>query len=163
MHRRFITPLATSLVAALWCQGLAPAYAQTLGGGGVTPLGGPIGIGATPGGSAGGVQIAPGAAAVSAPTTPGTPMNTNVRGAGPAVGQGPLQGNTPGGAVAQPGAGLPGTEIGTPNAAPQVASNDFQDFVATSTGRVLPMFGYNLFDAVPSTFAPIENVPVTSD
>ncbi len=75
----------------------------------------------------------------------------------------PCRATPPGGAVAQPGAGLPGTEIGTPNPAPQVASNDFQDFVATSTGRVLPMFGYNLFDAVPSTFAPIENAPVTSD
>ncbi|MGA8048866.1 MAG: polysaccharide biosynthesis/export family protein, partial [Burkholderiales bacterium] len=41
--------------------------------------------------------------------------------------------------------------------------NEFQDFIAKSTGQVLPMFGYNLFEGAPSTFAPVENVPVTPD
>lgn len=41
--------------------------------------------------------------------------------------------------------------------------NEFQDFVAQSLGRSLPMFGYNLFGGVPSTFAPIDRVPVTPD
>lgn len=40
---------------------------------------------------------------------------------------------------------------------------EFQDFVEQSTGRALPMFGYNLFVGVPSTFAPVENIPVTPD
>jgi polysaccharide export outer membrane protein len=42
--------------------------------------------------------------------------------------------------------------------------NEFQQFVATSLGRMLPLFGYNLFDgAAPSTFAPLDRVPVTPD
>jgi protein involved in polysaccharide export with SLBB domain len=32
-----------------------------------------------------------------------------------------------------------------------------------SIGRDLPIFGANLFRNVPSTFAPVENVPVTAD
>lgn len=43
------------------------------------------------------------------------------------------------------------------------ASNQFQDFVAVSTGRVLPLFGYRLFDDVPTTFAPVDHVPVTPE
>src|SRR3989449_135698 len=41
--------------------------------------------------------------------------------------------------------------------------NEFQQFVMQSIGRDLPMFGANLFRNVPSTFAPVENVPVTAD
>ncbi|MDB5904235.1 MAG: polysaccharide export protein [Betaproteobacteria bacterium] len=41
--------------------------------------------------------------------------------------------------------------------------NDFESFVLQSLGRELPMFGYNLFQGVPTTFAPLESVPVTSD
>jgi len=41
--------------------------------------------------------------------------------------------------------------------------NEFQDFLIASTGRVLPIFGRNLFEDVPSTFAPVENIPVTAD
>ena len=40
---------------------------------------------------------------------------------------------------------------------------EFQDFVAQSTGRDLPIFGAELFKNVPSTFAPVDNAPVTSD
>ena len=40
---------------------------------------------------------------------------------------------------------------------------EFQDFVAQSTGRDLPIFGAELFKNVPSTFAPVDNIPVTSD
>ncbi|GAB4437392.1 MAG: SLBB domain-containing protein [Rhodocyclaceae bacterium] len=46
---------------------------------------------------------------------------------------------------------------------PKPEPNEFQLFVAQSTGRELPLFGQNLFAEVPSTFAPVENVPVTSD
>lgn len=41
--------------------------------------------------------------------------------------------------------------------------NEFQEFVFQSLGRPLPMFGHNLFSGVPSTFAPVDRVPVTPD
>jgi polysaccharide biosynthesis/export protein len=41
--------------------------------------------------------------------------------------------------------------------------NEFQDFVAESVGKIVPMFGYNLFQGGPSTFAPVDRVPVTAD
>jgi polysaccharide export outer membrane protein len=41
--------------------------------------------------------------------------------------------------------------------------NAFQDFVAGSVGYRLPIFGYNLFLNVPSTFAPNDHSPVTAD
>ena len=40
---------------------------------------------------------------------------------------------------------------------------EFQDFVAESIGRELPIFGADLFKNVPSTFAPVDNIPVASD
>src|SRR4051812_27139395 len=54
----------------------------------------------------------------------------------------------------------------TARAAPEpqaVDRNDFQDFIAQSTGQSLPLYGYSLFQAAPSTFAPVENIPVTPD
>jgi protein involved in polysaccharide export with SLBB domain len=47
--------------------------------------------------------------------------------------------------------------------AEQAERNEFQKFVMQSTGRDLPIFGANLFRNVPSTFAPLDNVPVTPD
>jgi polysaccharide export outer membrane protein len=40
---------------------------------------------------------------------------------------------------------------------------EFQQIVASSTGRVVPIFGANLFNSTPSTFAPVDNIPVTPD
>lgn len=40
---------------------------------------------------------------------------------------------------------------------------EFQKFVAQSTGTILPIFGANLFVGAPSTFAPVDRVPVTAD
>ncbi len=40
---------------------------------------------------------------------------------------------------------------------------DFQQLVASSIRTVLPIFGQSLFDDVPSTFAPVDNIPVTPD
>ncbi len=51
----------------------------------------------------------------------------------------------------------------TPPQPTQPDRNEFQDFVARSLGRELPFYGYNLFLNVPSTFAPLDRVPVTSD
>jgi protein involved in polysaccharide export with SLBB domain len=47
--------------------------------------------------------------------------------------------------------------------AEQAERNEFQQFIMQSTGRDLPIFGANLFRSVPSTFAPVDNVPVTPD
>jgi polysaccharide biosynthesis/export protein len=40
--------------------------------------------------------------------------------------------------------------------------NEFQNFVAQSLGQKLPIFGQSLFAEVPSTFAPIDRVPVSA-
>ena len=40
---------------------------------------------------------------------------------------------------------------------------EFQRFVAATTGQVLPIYGASLFRNVPSTFAPIDLAPVTSE
>jgi protein involved in polysaccharide export with SLBB domain len=40
---------------------------------------------------------------------------------------------------------------------------EFQLFVNSSTGRLLPIYGASLFDHVPSTFSPLDRVPVTPD
>jgi len=40
---------------------------------------------------------------------------------------------------------------------------EFQDFVSSTLGYRLPIFGQNLFHNIPSTFAPLDRVPVTPD
>lgn len=40
---------------------------------------------------------------------------------------------------------------------------EFQKFVFSSTGQNLPIYGRNLFENVPSTFAPVDRVPVPAD
>lgn len=41
--------------------------------------------------------------------------------------------------------------------------NEFQQFVKESLGKELPLYGYDLFRGAPSTFAPVEDIPVTPD
>jgi polysaccharide export outer membrane protein len=48
-------------------------------------------------------------------------------------------------------------------AAAPIDRNEFQDFIAQTIGQTLPLYGYSLFQAAPSTFAPVENIPVTPD
>ncbi len=48
----------------------------------------------------------------------------------------------------------------TPTPEPDI---EFQEFVASSLGMSLPIFGANLFASVPSTFAPLDRVQVTPD
>jgi polysaccharide export outer membrane protein len=50
-----------------------------------------------------------------------------------------------------------------PRPVPPQPLSDFQQMVRESTGKVLPIFGANLFNTVPSTFAPVDNIPVTPD
>jgi protein involved in polysaccharide export with SLBB domain len=40
---------------------------------------------------------------------------------------------------------------------------EFQKFVASTTGQILPIYGASLFRRVPSTFAPLDLTPVPSD
>ena len=97
----------------------------------------------------------------SATSSPG-PQQAGQR--GPSTAQ-PAVGAAPQGQQAEQPA-LQGQQQLTPPPTPIFdinARNDFQDFVAQSTGRVLPLFGYSLFQGVPSTFAPVDNVPVTPD
>ena len=44
---------------------------------------------------------------------------------------------------------------------PQDLRTDFQRMVEADTGRRLPIFGASLFEGVPSTFAPVTDVPVS--
>jgi protein involved in polysaccharide export with SLBB domain len=79
----------------------------------------------------------------------------------------------------QQGANLSGQVGGQPNAntANRVQQNEmkreisrpldppteFQQMVANSTGKMLPIYGTRLFRTAPSTFAPVDMVPVTQD
>jgi Bacterial sugar transferase len=54
---------------------------------------------------------------------------------------------------------IPGAEFRLPSE----PDTEFQDFVTSSLGRRLPIFGQNLFRNVPSTFAPLDRIPVTPD
>ncbi len=51
---------------------------------------------------------------------------------------------------------------GRPRAASQSALTDFQVFVQQSTGRALPLFGYNFFSTT-TTYRSLDNVPVPDD
>jgi polysaccharide export outer membrane protein len=44
-----------------------------------------------------------------------------------------------------------------------VSLTAFQRLVAASVGKVLPVFGANLFTNVPTTFSPVDRIPVTPD
>ena len=56
--------------------------------------------------------------------------------------------------------GLPET-LAVPEPAAPVT--EFQEFVASSLGRKLPIYGHSLFDRAPTTFAPVDRIPVTDD
>ncbi len=48
-------------------------------------------------------------------------------------------------------------------ALPPEPLTEFQKFVASTTGQVLPIYSASLFRSVPSTFAPLDMTPVPSD
>jgi polysaccharide biosynthesis/export protein len=50
-----------------------------------------------------------------------------------------------------------------PSPLPPEPPTEFQNFVEQSTGRLLPVFGSELFLNAPTTFAPADRVPVTPD
>ena len=46
---------------------------------------------------------------------------------------------------------------------PPEPPTEFQEFVTSTTGQILPIFGASLFNRVPSTFAPLDMAPVPPD
>lgn len=46
---------------------------------------------------------------------------------------------------------------------PAYARTEFEKFVSASLGQNLPLFGHQFFENVPSTFAPVDRVPVRAD
>ena len=46
---------------------------------------------------------------------------------------------------------------------PREPLTEFQKFVGETTGQILPIFGARLFRQVPTTFAPIDQIPVPAD
>jgi polysaccharide biosynthesis/export protein len=46
---------------------------------------------------------------------------------------------------------------------PLTTISAFEQYAEDATGRRLPVYGRQLFDQVPTTFAPVENVPVPAD
>ena len=52
--------------------------------------------------------------------------------------------------------------VGLPNATPQ-PTTDLQRLAQSSTGELLPIFGLDLFQAVPSTFAPGDQIAISPD
>ena len=111
-------------------------------------------------------------------TTPvvGTqPVPANTQAPVTGAGQPPLQGPAQAGGYPTPGAMAPTTPYPAPagefapapNPAriigPLKTKSEFEQFAEDATGRVLPVYGRLLFDEVPTTFAPVENVPVPAD
>lgn len=72
-----------------------------------------------------------------------------------------------GGAGVQEDTSLSGPSLSNaqriPQALPPSPLSDFQKFVAATTGELLPLYGADLFRNVPTTFAPVDLAPVTSD
>lgn len=46
---------------------------------------------------------------------------------------------------------------------PLTTKSEFEEFAEDATGHPLPVYGRQLFDEAPTTFAPVENVPVPAD
>jgi polysaccharide biosynthesis/export protein len=67
-------------------------------------------------------------------------------------------------AAEQPSSGSEaGMEQPPPTIVRSVKPTEFQTFVADSLGYMLPIYGSNLFTAVPSTFAPLQRIPVPAE
>ncbi len=56
-----------------------------------------------------------------------------------------------------------GQRTGQNTVLPPEPLTEFQRFVASTTGQVLPIYGASLFRTAPSTFAPLDMTPVPSD
>jgi polysaccharide export outer membrane protein len=65
--------------------------------------------------------------------------------------------------VSRPSSAGPAATPETPSMPPPQPVTEFQRFAASSIGETLPIFGASLFENVPTTFAPLDRAPVTSD
>jgi protein involved in polysaccharide export with SLBB domain len=111
-----------------------------------------------------------------------TPTESTQSAPGSTSGQGPVTGATqaPSQAPRQagektyfdnaiPGSGIPVGTVPAPIQTPMrivgplTQKSEFEKFVEDATGRPLPVYGRQLFDEVPTTFAPVEHVPVPAD
>ena len=69
----------------------------------------------------------------------------------------------------QPGIGVTPQQPGSPIppsariVGPLTTKSEFQQFAEDTAGRRLPVYGRQLFDQVPTTFAPADQIPVPSD
>jgi protein involved in polysaccharide export with SLBB domain len=93
----------------------------------------------------------------------------------PGPGQSPMQGSAQAGGYQVPGRMVQMLPVTAPTEVPPQAPNparvvkplitksEFEQFAEDATGRPLPPYGRQLFDEVPTTFAPVENVPVPAD
>jgi protein involved in polysaccharide export with SLBB domain len=82
----------------------------------------------------------------------GTPSRPNLTGASEGA-TNDRQGNE----RQQPG------EVQPPARMPAFRKTEFEKFVGASLGQDLPLFGHQFFADAPSTFAPVDRVPVRSD
>ncbi|MCB2020526.1 MAG: SLBB domain-containing protein, partial [Burkholderiaceae bacterium] len=73
----------------------------------------------------------------------------------------PIVNNGAAGAQRAPNAGLAPAPQQRSAAPPR--PSEFQRFVQTATGRLLPVFGASFFDAPANSFSPLDNVPVAAD
>src|SRR5215813_12549551 len=93
----------------------------------------------------------PGAAPQPGPAAPPSPAMTTQPPAAPSPSQ-PAPSESP-------MRSRPSTQAGTRT----LELTDFQQFVAQSLGYPLPIYGAGLFDNAPTTFAPVDRIPVTSN
>ncbi|MGA2831818.1 MAG: SLBB domain-containing protein [Terracidiphilus sp.] len=107
-------------------------------------------------------------------STQSVPGSTGAQ--GPATGATQAPGQTPRQAGertyfdnAIPGSGIPTATVPAPMQSPMrivgplTQKSEFERFAEDATGRRLPVYGRQLFDEVPTTFAPVEHVPVPAD
>ena len=70
----------------------------------------------------------------------------------------------PSGSSAMDGAGsVRDTTTSAPAYIQKEPPTEFQQYVADTTGQMLPIFGASLFEHVPVTFAPVDRIPVSGD
>ena len=58
---------------------------------------------------------------------------------------------------------LPGSDVEPAAKMPVYTKTEFEKFVNASLGQPLPLFGHEFFADVPTTFAPVDRMPVRSD
>jgi hypothetical protein len=111
-----------------------------------------------------------GQSVLTTPTESTRSVPNSATAASPDGAETPNQASRPGGEKTYTdGAGATLSPFTTLNPAPSrivgplTTKSDFERFAEDATGRRLPVYGRRLFDEVPTTFAPVERVPVPAD